>query len=464
MNPWLPRAYAQAFETELEAQNLSKAYFTCWIVLAVFTLIMVLDFWRFKNGILTANSPYLNLFYIHLSFLWILIPIGIYNRNKTLINRKRFLYTKEFSWLVVIGAAINCLAIVLAEQFLEGAMFAYTAFIIFANFVFLFPLKERVILNISCYLAALIILFTCQSDTGVVIDNVIIATVYTLFSFTISVFHYYLQNERYLNNCLLAEKNKKLADTNEDLQNFVYAASHDLKEPVKTVKGLGRILQKSMGNKMNEKEQTCLNKMNNGMDRMDNLLTDLLQHATINKTTKKDWIALDSIIEEVLHNLQLRIDQTQANIIVHKMPTVQTTRSQMIQLFQNLISNALKFRRNDALPVIEITCSKQLNKYLLTVKDNGIGIDDKSKQEVFTMFSKVHSSKEYEGSGIGLATCKKIVAQLGGSIWISSTVGEGTIFYFTIPIPEKKATLNKQQKSANGSPFAILNSKTELAG
>ena len=174
--------------------------------------------------------------------------------------------------------------------------------------------------------------------------------------------------------------------------------------------------------------------MNEGVNRMNNLLDDLLRYATIGKTeTGKQQIKILDIVEIAIKNLRVSIDESKAVIHYDQLPEVYSINSLLIQLFQNMISNAVKFRRDDSHPEIKISWVENENFFEFAIKDNGIGIDPEYKNRIFVIFQRLHARTEYEGTGIGLAICQKIVQRLGGKIWVDSELGEGATFHFTLP-------------------------------
>ena len=231
--------------------------------------------------------------------------------------------------------------------------------------------------------------------------------------------------------------NRKLVSSNRDLQDFVYIASHDLREPVRKISAFGQLIQDSLGDSLDEDDQENLNFMIDGADRMQEMVDDLLLYTQV--TTKaKSFIQVDlnEVIEDIRDlELATQLEETAGSIeSPDPLPTVSADRTQMRQLLQNLINNALKYRKKDVSPKITIR-AHTVNEGLLQVEvaDNGIGIEQDSWADIFAMFGRLHSRGEYEGSGIGLAICKKIVERHGGEIGVESVPSEGSTFWFTIP-------------------------------
>jgi len=231
--------------------------------------------------------------------------------------------------------------------------------------------------------------------------------------------------------------NRKLEEANKELQDFVYVASHDLREPLRKISSFGTLLQDSLKRKLDEDQQENFEFMIGGAQRMQDMIDALLTYSRLTTKAKPpEWVDLNKVIED-LKKLELAtvLDETRGIIHVPKpLPSIQADPSQMHQLFQNLIGNGLKFHKEGTPPEIIIrTHEVENNMIRIEVEDNGIGIDEKYYGQLFTMFKRLHSREQYEGTGIGLASCKKIVERHGGNIEIKSTPGKGSIFWFTLP-------------------------------
>jgi PAS domain S-box-containing protein len=231
--------------------------------------------------------------------------------------------------------------------------------------------------------------------------------------------------------------NRKLEEANKELQDFVYIASHDLREPLRKISSFGTLLQDSLKGKLNEDQQENFEFMIDGSRRMQDMIDALLIYSRLTTKAKPfEWVDLNKIIED-LKKLELATMLAETGGIIHvpePLPSIQADRSQMHQLFQNLIGNGLKFRKDGMRPEVIIRAHEiDLDMIRIEVEDNGIGIDDKYQGQLFTMFKRLHSRDEYEGTGIGLASCKKIVERHGGNIGIKSTPGKGSTFWFTLP-------------------------------
>jgi len=231
--------------------------------------------------------------------------------------------------------------------------------------------------------------------------------------------------------------NRKLEEANKELQDFVYIASHDLREPLRKISSFGTLLQDSLKGKLNEDQQENFEFMIDGARRMQDMIDALLTYSRLTTKAKPpEWVDLNKVIEDLKKvELATMLDETGGIIHVPELlPSVQADPSQMHQLFQNLIGNGLKFRKEGISPEIIIRAHEiDIDMIRIEVEDNGIGIDEKYHGQLFTMFKRLHSRDQYEGTGIGLASCKKIVERHGGNIGIMPTIGKGSTFWFTLP-------------------------------
>jgi two-component system, sensor histidine kinase and response regulator len=232
-------------------------------------------------------------------------------------------------------------------------------------------------------------------------------------------------------NSLLQNSNRELARSNEELEQFAYTVSHDLQQPLQGILGFSKILRMQYLNQMDREADRYVTRIISAAERMQRLIGDLLNYARV--TTACQLIPTDcnQVLEEAIANLQMVISQQNARLIYGKLPTVCGNETQLIQLFQNTISNALKFSRPLVSPEIEISAKRKDDQWLFCIRDNGIGIDSKNFDLIFKLFQRL-DDRNINGTGIGLATCKKIVDRHGGQIWVESQLGKGTAFYFTL--------------------------------
>lgn len=239
------------------------------------------------------------------------------------------------------------------------------------------------------------------------------------------------------------EKLKQLADkltqSNKELEQFAYVASHDLQEPLRMVASYIQLLQRRYKGKLSAEADEFINYSIDGVVRMKSLINDLLAYSRVNTNEAPlEPVDLNKVVSDTLTNLKASIEENKATVNVENLPTVSANMLHMNQLFQNLISNAIKFKKPDVDPVVNITAKHLGNEWHFTVADNGIGIDKEFSDKIFIIFQRLHNQSEYRGTGIGLAICKKIIEKLGGLIWVESEIGKGCTFNFTIPDREQQ--------------------------
>jgi light-regulated signal transduction histidine kinase (bacteriophytochrome) len=225
---------------------------------------------------------------------------------------------------------------------------------------------------------------------------------------------------------------EKLKQSNAELEQFAYVASHDLQEPLRMVASYVQLLQRRYQGKLGPEADEFIGYAVDGANRMRGLIDDLLTYSRVGRLGKPfEPINLKSTLDIVLKNLQASIEENNATITHDKLPVISADGGQLVQLFQNLIGNAIKFHGKEA-PCVHISAKNKGSEYQFAVSDNGIGIDPQYFERLFKIFQRLHTREEYPGSGIGLAVCKKIVERHGGRIWIESQVGKGSTIYFTL--------------------------------
>lgn len=227
---------------------------------------------------------------------------------------------------------------------------------------------------------------------------------------------------------------KKYIDSNIQLENFAYLASHDLKAPTRTIKSFAQLLERSLKDKLNQDEKEYFGFINNAASYMGQLIDDLLAYSLVDKQDYQFTKAnLSEEIDIVLATLHTSIVDAEAKIFVHNVPKELAVDVTFIkQLFQNLIANAIKFRKADTPPVIVVNTKEEEDRFVFSIADNGIGIKKEFHEEIFKLFRKLNAPGKYGGTGIGLAMCSSIVKEHGGEIWVESEYGKGTTFYFSI--------------------------------
>lgn len=241
-------------------------------------------------------------------------------------------------------------------------------------------------------------------------------------------------HERWHSQNALKQAALELARTNSELEQFVYIVSHDLQEPLRMVTGYLGLLAERYKDRLDEDANDFIDYAVDGANWMFRLINDLLHYSRVTTHGKPfEKISAEKLLEQALAILQVTIRENQAIITSDSLPVIMADKVQMVQLFQNLVGNAIKFR-SEKRPEISIRVERRQDEWLFSVQDNGIGLDPRQADRIFLIFQRLHTRDEYPGTGIGLALCKKIVERHGGRIWVESRPGQGARFFFTIPI------------------------------
>ena len=237
----------------------------------------------------------------------------------------------------------------------------------------------------------------------------------------------------------LVIKAAELVRSNIELQQFAYVASHDLQEPLRAISGFTELLVKRYHGKIDEKADKYLDFITEGTLRMQQMIQDLLTYSRV-QTQEHKYVLTDSntSLDLALSDLQVATKEHHAVITNDPLPTIYADQEQITKMFQNLIGNAIKFHKPGVAPNIHISAKQDEKSWIFSVSDNGIGIDPQYADRIFKIFQRLHTRDEYPGTGIGLAICKRIAEQHGGTIWIESVPGSGSTFYFTIPKRKKE--------------------------
>ena len=226
---------------------------------------------------------------------------------------------------------------------------------------------------------------------------------------------------------------RELMRSNGDLEQFAHVASHDLQEPLRMVSSYAQLLAKRYKSRLDAEADEFIDFLVDGAKRMQRLIRDMLELSRVGRETREKNVNCEKILERALANLEAAIQENNATVTRDHLPVVIADPTQLLQLFQNLIANAIKFHGEQP-PGIYVSAMKSDVEWIFSVRDNGIGIDPQFNQRIFVIFQRLHGNREYPGTGIGLAICKKIVDGLGGRIWVESAPGKGATFYFSVPI------------------------------
>lgn len=240
--------------------------------------------------------------------------------------------------------------------------------------------------------------------------------------------------ERQKAEAALEKSNQDLMRSNAELEKFASIASHDLRSPLSSILAYSQLLKISCSESMNEESQHYTQRIIDASNHMIMLIQDLLEYCHVEQVQEPfALIDCNQVLQEVCKNLSADISKNQAVITSDILPALMGNRSQLGQVFQNIVSNAIKYRQ-EAPPEIHVSFAMEKERCIFSVKDNGIGIEAEYFQKIFEMFKRLHNRKTYAGTGIGLAICQKIVELHGGQIWVESEPGKGSIFYFTLPV------------------------------
>lgn len=264
-----------------------------------------------------------------------------------------------------------------------------------------------------------------------------------------------LRRERSKAQQQLADKVEELARSNCDLEQFAYVASHDLQEPLRMVAAYTQLLAERYQGKLDDSADRYIGYAVEGATRMQALLEDLLAFSRLGRNgVCQSQVDVNAIVDEAVKNLTITLQEHDVTVTRNPLPTIYADRYQLVQLFQNLIGNAVKFHGKQP-PQVTISAEKQGGEWVFSVSDNGIGIAPEHTDFIFKIFQRLHARNEYPGNGIGLAICKKIVEHHGGRIWVKSELGHGSTFRFTFPVtPADKADKKEQDYGLYAQDFA----------
>jgi signal transduction histidine kinase len=226
---------------------------------------------------------------------------------------------------------------------------------------------------------------------------------------------------------------QELRRSNAELEEFAYIASHDLKAPLRSIISFTQLLERRHGDQFDDEARSFMKFIKQGVKRFEQIINDLLHYARVFRSdAEPQAICLDHLLSVIIEGLHATIEKTEGRVEVAPLPALKVRKYAFEQLFQNLIDNALKFHRRGVAPLVQIAVEKQEEHFLFSVRDNGIGIEEGFQERIFGLFQRLHTETQYEGTGIGLSICKKVVSRHGGKIWFESDAS-GASFFFTIP-------------------------------
>jgi len=352
---------------------------------------------------------------------------------------------KSARFVIIVHALINNLLWSFTNVGQEANIYTSNIILAIPIMIFFKDLKDQILLLILTHLFFVGSFYVDQNFSPFIIKdqvnpslNIIIYATLVLFSFLMLRFF----------NIEINNAETKLELKNTELEDFTRVASHDMKEPLRTINSFSSLLRKRHGPELSSSASNYLSYIESGSERLNLLLKDLSSYSAINfDNLELNEVDLNKVLENVKLDLILRISDTATIIENDTLPIILGRESHMTQLFLNLISNAIKFqpKEGNQRPFISINYDTKGRHHLITVKDNGIGISKENMEKVFTKFKRLHSRKEYEGTGLGLATCKRIAELYGGDIFVESALGSGSTFKVMLPIHKNVSTREKLQ-------------------
>jgi len=351
------------------------------------------------------------------------------------LTYKRYYFLSRALMLISMNTILGIYAIVLGRD--SGLHFLY--FVFFTLPFLLFSLRNYILVSFCCVSS---FVFFClvrfQVFEPVVIMNSFALQLISAVMVAVT-FGWLLLNKLYLlrvNRIVeadLKETNRTLQSRNSDLEQFAYVASHDLQEPLRTIASYVELLEVKYSENFDADGKQYMRYVVQSTHRLKKLIKDLLEYSRIGSSYRSERIDMNQLADEVLADLGQLIAESNAKVNLEPLPKIQGSTTDLKLLLLNLVSNAIKFRKENASPVVHITAHRNNGFWKFSVTDNGIGIEPRFLQRIFIIFQRLHNQNEFEGTGIGLSHCKKIVEIHGGTIWAESEYGKGSTFNFTIP-------------------------------
>ncbi|MGB1241686.1 MAG: ATP-binding protein [Chitinophagales bacterium] len=430
----IPPQYQKGFRRYIRQQNLQNIILFCWLMLGIHLLFLLTDFFHYTSGDWVTSPSYKTLFYFHLAvypiFGTVLLISNIFEKK---IKRLSPVWKDRLVMIFIYVTGFWFIGVAVYDQLLHEKITLYLLFIFVPGVLFTLKRRSAFIAQMYGYFFLATGLCLVQPEMNKIIGHLVNAAGFATIGYFIAFYYWRARGNNYVREQLLKEKTKELKEVNGELKRFVYAVSHDLKAPLRMVNSFTNLLERSLSKSLKGEEREYMTYITNGTKRMNLLLDDLRDYAMVNRSNiSPETIDLNLVVHQVKQNLHVNIEESDASIDVSDLPAVKAVFTHMLQLFQNLISNAIKFRDEDT-PEVVIQSKERLNDYLISVSDNGIGIEKEYVDQVFTLFKRLHTEEEYEGTGIGLALCQKIIMNYGGEIWLDSELNKGTTFYFTFP-------------------------------
>ncbi|MGB0839116.1 MAG: sensor histidine kinase [Chitinophagales bacterium] len=450
----MPSQYTKQFEETVVRSNAQKAIIISLLGVFFFFTLMLLDFIRWQKGQIELGNIYFWLCGSHMVMGVLMIPAYKLYHNRMAIKQNRYAKAAYYVHFCIVTVALSLVPMAVFTVFDRNNTTVFAIFILIANLVFTVSHRTRIEINVLSYVLLLMGVWWAPGDNVNRYIHILESFGMVFPTFMVATYQYNALVTHFVGEQKLANKQQELTTANEEIRQFAYAVSHDLKEPLRTIGSYTQLLERRLKD-LPPSAREYMDFITDGVGRMDTMISDLLQYSRLgNIKLNVCEVNLNDTLLKVRSNLTDAIRQSEAKIIVANLPIIWAAPNQAVQLFQNLISNAIKFRRKEVATSIFIEVNEDAHDVVIMVKDNGIGIEEKYQKQVFDIFRRLHTRNEYEGSGIGLASCKRIVEKMGGKIWISSVFGRGTTIYCSLPkkkqIPQLEGSKNDTLKLRDG--------------
>jgi signal transduction histidine kinase len=366
-------------------------------------------------------------------FLQVLVII-LHARGKITFARyfSSFIFPVTTAFLMIYSRA----------HFGEGYIFVLSIFVTFILYNENLLIRNVIIgIKLLIYILAVLYIYlnpAPSADSSIVDEHVVFIMCILAMGLIILLYQKELAKNQHRQKILidqLREKNEALSDTNSELERFTYIASHDLKSPLRTIINFLEVIEHSIKKKRYQNLPRTLKHVKSGAQQMNYLVSDILEYSSLNnkKDLEREPIDLNQIVERIKMNLQVEIDRKEAVVFHSDLPKVIANEIEFTTLFQNLIENGIKYNESDT-PVIKITAEYMDENFVLKFRDNGIGIESKYHDRIFELFQRLHTLTDFEGTGLGLGICAKIVKLYQGEIWVESSPGQGSVFVIQLPL------------------------------
>jgi len=433
----LPNRYSTEFKNFINYINLNRVYVICLVAAAFNLLLLAATIVKYYNGAWETTPAFMYEFYIRLGGTFLLGPtIVLYWFNRTKIKNQNYKYFKWHLAALIFSCSCWIIALTINDQYLSGAI---TGFVI-VTILFAVAVRAKIVFLVIFYAIMLTLLIIGLSlvikNNDMLYAHITDGIVVTIISLLLAIFLNRRAITSFLESKQIETNNVVLSRANEDLAQFAHVASHDLKEPLRMITNYSQLVNRKFKEADAVKEEEVgeyLNYINEGAIRMNNLINDLLELSQVdNKDLQIENIDSNTLVELAELNLKGSLEEKNVELKVDDLPEVKVDKTQMVQLFQNLIGNGIKYNESEK-PKIEIASEVNGSYVLFSISDNGIGIEPQYQDRIFTIFQRLHGKGEYGGTGIGLSICKKIVERHNGQIWVESDGKSGSVFKFKLP-------------------------------